>query len=119
MQLNAKKCHTKEESVTVDVGVRVMTLLRLRVDEVHQGEQRPHAVEHRERVFRNRRAGEKVEICAIGEEKRTDISGDIRQSGRDSLFIIGARCKLRDRFSQIIIRNVRSGYRGSRVSVMH
>ena len=55
-----------------------MTLLRLRVDEVHLGEQRPHAVEHCERVFRNRRAGEKVEICAIGEEKRTDISGDIR-----------------------------------------
>ena len=70
-----------------------MTLLRLRVDEVHQGEQRPHAVEHCERrVFRNRRAGEKVEICAIGEEKRTDISGDIRQRGRDSLLIIGARC---------------------------
>ena len=81
-----------------------MTLFRLRVDEVHLGEQRPHAaVEHCERVFRNRRAGQKVEICAIGEEKRTDISGDIRQRGRDSLFIIGARCKLRDRFSQIII----------------
>ena len=71
-----------------------MTLLRLRVDEVHQGEQRPHAAEHCERVFRNRRAGEKVEICAIGEEKRTDISGDIRQRGRDSLFIIGASCKV-------------------------
>ena len=64
-----------------------MTLLRLGVDEVHQGEQRPHAVEHCERVFRNRRAGEKVEICAIGEEKRTDISGDIRQRGRDSWLI--------------------------------
>ena len=61
------------------------------------------AVEHHcEQVFRNRRAGEKVEICAIREEKRTDISGDIRQRGRDSLLIIGARCKLRDRFSQII-----------------
>ena len=46
------------------------------------------AVEHHcEQVFRNRRAGEKVEICAIREEKRTDISGDIRQRGRDSWLI--------------------------------